>query len=64
MRSESGPWLVVFGTGWGLDDGFLEEVPEVVLEPIPGMDEYNHLSVRSATAIVLDRLLAPDRERR
>jgi hypothetical protein len=64
MRSESGPWLVVFGTGWGLDDGFLAEVPEVVLEPIQGMDEYNHLSVRSATAIVLDRLLAPDRERR
>ncbi|OGP58705.1 MAG: hypothetical protein A2V67_16880 [Deltaproteobacteria bacterium RBG_13_61_14] len=64
MRSESGPWLIVFGTGWGLDDGFLAEVPEVVLEPIPGMDEYNHLSVRSAAAIVLDRLLAPDRERR
>jgi hypothetical protein len=64
MRSESGPWLVVFGTGWGLDDGFIAEVPEVVLEPIPGMDDYNHLSVRSAAAIVLDRLLAPDRERR
>ena len=64
MKTESGPWLVLFGTGWGLEDGFLAEVPEVVLPPIQGMGEYNHLSVRSAAAIVLDRLLSPDRERK
>ena len=29
--------------------------------PITGQGEYNHLSVRSAAAIVLDRLLAPAR---
>lgn len=63
MQSEPGPWLVVFGTGWGLTDEFLAAVPEVVLEPIRGGGGYNHLSVRSAAAVVLDRLLAPEEER-
>jgi hypothetical protein len=52
--------LLVLGTGWGL-------APECVaaaddrLEPIDGPTDYNHLSVRSAAAIMLDRLLAPER---
>ena len=62
MAAEAGPWLVVFGTGWGLDDEFLARVPEVILEPIHGPGDYNHLSVRSAAAIILDRLLARDRD--
>jgi len=30
-----------------------------MLEPIAGTTGYNHLSVRSAAAIILDRLLGP-----
>jgi hypothetical protein len=33
----------------------LERVDDV-LEPITGADDYNHLSVRAAAAIMLDRL--------
>lgn len=29
---------------------------DYILEPIHGTGEYNHLSVRSAVAIILDRL--------
>jgi hypothetical protein len=49
--------LLVFGTGWGLAEPVFE-VADAVLAPIkgPGAGEYNHLSVRSAVAIVLDRL--------
>jgi hypothetical protein len=49
------PLLLLFGTGWGL----LKEVMEscdIILEPIYGPGEWNHLSVRSAAAIILDRL--------
>ena len=56
LTGDGKPVLLVFGTGWGL-------APEVVagadalLEPIrAGVDGYNHLSVRSACAIALDRL--------
>jgi len=49
-------YLIQFGTAWGL-------APEIVaaadatLPPIYGAGDYNHLSVRAAAAIVLDRLL-------
>lgn len=49
------PLLLLFGTGWGM----LREVMEscdIILEPIYGPGEWNHLSVRSAAAIILDRL--------
>ena len=59
IGGEEGPWLILFGTGWGLSEEFLSTVPEAILEPIAGTGAYNHLSVRSAAAIVLDRLLAP-----
>ena len=49
------PYLLVFGTGWGLTDEFMAGV-DYVLEPISGSTGYNHLSVRSAAAIILDRL--------
>jgi len=49
------PLLLVFGTGWGLDETVIERCDQV-LAPIRGADEYNHLSVRSAAAIILDRL--------
>jgi hypothetical protein len=50
--------LLVFGTGWGLAPSVLDDA-DVHLEPIRGArgSDYNHLSVRAACAIVLDRLL-------
>jgi hypothetical protein len=53
------PKLVVFGTGWGMTDEFLASEGDAVLAPILPEEEsgFNHLSVRSAVAIVLDRLL-------
>ncbi len=48
--------LLLFGTGWGLTAEVLQQV-DVVLPPILGAGQYNHLSVRSAVAIILDRLL-------
>ncbi len=49
------PWLFLFGTAWGLAPSVAAEADHV-LEPIRGPEAYNHLSVRSAVAIVLDRL--------
>jgi hypothetical protein len=49
------PLLLVLGTGWGLTDEVLERADDI-LEPIRGVGEYNHLSVRAAAAILLDRL--------
>lgn len=49
------PVLFVFGTGWGLTEELFAEA-DFVLEPIVGTGDYNHLSVRSAVAIYLDRL--------
>ena len=50
------PALLCFGTGWGLTSEFLSSM-DTRLEPIRGVGEYNHLSVRSAVSIILDRLL-------
>jgi hypothetical protein len=47
---------LVFGTGWGLADSFLEKA-DAVVEPIDAGTGYNHLSVRSAVSIAIDRLL-------
>jgi hypothetical protein len=49
-------FLLLFGTGWGLTREIREEA-DYVLEPVYGSGSYNHLSVRSAAAIILDRLL-------
>ncbi|MEO7165295.1 MAG: RNA methyltransferase [Bdellovibrionia bacterium] len=52
------PVLVVFGTGWGISDVFYPEVHRI-LAPVygpGGAEGYNHLSVRAAVAIILDRL--------
>jgi hypothetical protein len=52
------PYVLLFGTAWGLSEGVIDAADHL-LEPIRGMETYNHLSVRSAAAIILDRLLAP-----
>jgi hypothetical protein len=49
------PLLVLFGTGWGLADTELPQVSRIIT-PISGRPTWNHLSVRSAVAILLDRL--------
>ena len=54
------PHLLVFGTAWGLTETFISEA-DYVLEPITGAENYNHLSVRSAAAIILDRLLGKEK---
>lgn len=54
MRTSDRPWLLLFGTGHGLAAEVLERA-DLALPPIrPGV--YNHLSVRAAGAIMLDRL--------
>lgn len=50
------PFLLLFGTGWGLAPEILGAV-DAVLEPIPGVNGYNHLPVRAAASIMMDRLL-------
>ncbi len=55
LQQENTPYLLLFGTGYGLIREFLRRC-DMVLEPINGVGDYNHLSVRSAAAIVLDRL--------
>lgn len=54
--AEGRAWMLLFGTAWGLAPAVIEAA-DAVLEPIEGATGYNHLSVRSAAAIVLDRLM-------
>lgn len=56
IRDCDQPYLLLFGTGWGLTEEVFA-LADVVLEPITGAGDYNHLSVRSAAAIIIDRLL-------
>ncbi|MBI4515538.1 MAG: RNA methyltransferase [Deltaproteobacteria bacterium] len=58
LAASAQPHLLVFGTGWGLAPVVVEQA-DLILEPVVGPTEYNHLSVRSAAAIILDRLRAP-----
>jgi hypothetical protein len=53
---KGGPVLLVFGTGWGLEKNLTRNA-DYVLEPIEGNSGFNHLPVRAAVAIILDRLL-------
>ncbi|MEA3487085.1 MAG: RNA methyltransferase [Thermodesulfobacteriota bacterium] len=48
-------FLIVFGTGWGIAEEVIGKA-DFFVEPIRGNSDYNHLSVRSATAVTLDRL--------
>lgn len=54
------PVLILFGTGWGLPEDLLAGV-DGLLPPLGARagrgDGYNHLSVRAACAMTLDRLL-------
>lgn len=50
------PYLLVFGTGYGVENQCIREYSDFVLEPVRGVAGYNHLSVRSAAAIIIDRI--------
>ena len=50
------PHVIVFGTAWGLAPEVIDQCDHI-LEPIRGSGSYNHLSVRSAASIYLDRLI-------
>jgi len=56
IRKGEEPYLILFGTGWGIAEDVIESA-DYVLKPIEGPTDYNHLSVRGAAAIILDRLL-------
>jgi len=50
------PLLLFFGTAHGLDQSVVRRA-DYILPPITGGTGYNHLSVRSAVSIILDRLM-------
>jgi hypothetical protein len=57
-KGRTRPLVIVYGTGWGVAESFFSEVHRI-LDPIygPGRESgYNHLSVRAAAAVILDRL--------
>lgn len=52
---DKNPILLLFGTSWGLDQKVIDQ-GFAKLNPIEGVDNYNHLSVRSAVAIYLHEI--------
>jgi hypothetical protein len=46
---------LLFGTGWGISPRLFTTF-DAVIEPIAGKGDYNHLSVRSAVSIAVDRI--------
>jgi hypothetical protein len=53
--SDAPPMMILLGTGFGMAPEVAARA-DVVLAPIVGPGDYNHLSVRSAAGIILDRL--------
>lgn len=56
MFTEDHVYLLLFGTGWGMEQTLMLQ-SDYILEPIAMDSDYNHLSVRSAVSIIIDRLL-------
>lgn len=56
IQEEERAVLLLFGTGWGIHQDIMN-CCDYILEPLEAKREYNHLSVRSAVSIILDRLL-------
>ena len=61
LKESDQPYLLLLGTGWGLTDECFAAA-DLILEPLAGFGTYNHLSVRSAAAIMLDRLRGLEHE--
>ncbi|HKV54185.1 MAG TPA: RNA methyltransferase [Candidatus Binataceae bacterium] len=56
IESADGPPIILMlGTGFGLAPAMRERA-DLMLEAIRGPGEYNHLSVRAAASVMLDRL--------
>jgi hypothetical protein len=49
------PIMLMFGTGFGLAPSMRENA-DIVLNAVHGSGDYNHLSVRAAASVILDRL--------
>ncbi len=60
MEKKDDIYLILFGTGWGMPEELVSSC-DYVLEPILGPGDYNHLSVRNAAAIIMDRLFSVNR---
>ncbi|MEI6285863.1 MAG: RNA methyltransferase [Bacillota bacterium] len=56
IETDNQPVLLLFGTGNGIEQSMMASF-DYILEPIRSRNDYNHLCVRSAVAIILDRLL-------
>lgn len=56
------PVHILFGTGWGLTDEVVDRC-ERMLIPIKGEGDYNHLSLRVALGITLDRIFGGNSRR-
>lgn len=56
MFNEEKVFLILFGTGFGMKSELVESC-DYILQPVIGGGDYNHLSVRSAVCIIVDRLL-------
>ena len=54
--SRDRPVVFILGTGQGLDQSVIDRC-DYLLVPVQGFSNYNHLSVRSAAAIIFDRWL-------
>lgn len=61
LQETDQPYLLLLGTGWGLTEECFAAA-DIILKPIAGNGTYNHLSVRSAAAIMLDRIRGIERE--
>jgi hypothetical protein len=55
LGEDDTPCMLLLGTGYGLCEDVFARC-EAHLEPVHGSGDYNHLSVRAAAAIILDRL--------
>jgi len=62
LRTDPGPVYVLLGTGWGMADELIDAC-DLILPPVMKDSDFNHLSVRAAAAIILDRVAGDGDER-
>jgi hypothetical protein len=55
IQKDGPPFMLMFGTGFGLAPAMCERADHI-LHAVRGPGEYNHLSVRAAASVILDRL--------
>ncbi|MDD4321073.1 MAG: RNA methyltransferase, partial [Acidaminococcaceae bacterium] len=62
LKQGQEPIFLLLGTGFGMEKETMAKF-DLILEPIWGPGSYNHLCVRSAAAIMLDRLASVEHEK-